>query len=297
MMLLKKRLLKRLEDEHYLDYSGETREDIVRYATLEFENRDKRPVDIARRPNVNWDDYDEIVMPCLQRTAAVLQKQIDGALQLGINVKVREPIRATSPSPTKSPSITAIAASATIRALNLEHGPKRTALSSYGFLRTEPYEPDKVDGHLEAEIKIDPFDDGEYVSVIDYFLHKEEVIPPVCRYEPFRCTHDFGIDEKKFMCTEILYVNDSDGTESYYDVNHAMNAGAQEAGRLVVDMSFLREEGHISPIIPEANEDSVVRGKPYYQVIYDLAPIVEGRDLKYVAMYPANDTGEVVKTG
>lgn len=50
MMLLKKRLLKRLEDEHYLDYSGETREDIVRYATLEFENRDKRPVDIARRP-------------------------------------------------------------------------------------------------------------------------------------------------------------------------------------------------------------------------------------------------------
>lgn len=157
--------------------------------------------------------------------------------------KTGEPIRATSPSPTKSPSITAIAASATIRALNLEHGPKRTALSSYGFLRTEPYEPDKVDGHLEAEIKIDPFDDGEYVSVIDYFLHKvsgfnllliciladpelqEEVIPPVCRYEPFRCTHDFGIDEKKFMCTEILYVNDSDGTESYYDVNHAMNAG------------------------------------------------------------------------
>ena len=38
MMLLKKRLLKRLEDEHYLDYNGETREDIVRYATLEFEN-------------------------------------------------------------------------------------------------------------------------------------------------------------------------------------------------------------------------------------------------------------------
>ncbi|KAL5329393.1 hypothetical protein ACEPPN_002905 [Leptodophora sp. 'Broadleaf-Isolate-01'] len=264
-------------------------------------------------------------MPCLQRTAAVLQKQIDGALQLGINVKKVFLIGGFGAAPSlrsylrnyltefarkrmlkydieliitsEQDSITAIAASATIRALNLEHGPKRTALSSYGFLRTEPYEPDKVDGHLEAEIKIDPFDDGEYVSVIDYFLHKEEVIPPVCRYEPFRCTHDFGIDEKKFMCTEILYVNDSDGTESYYDVNHAMNAGAQEAGRLVVDMSFLREEGHISPIIPEANEDSVVRGKPYYQVIYDLAPIVEGRDLKYVAMYPANDTGEVVKTG
>jgi hypothetical protein len=45
-----KRLLKRLEDEHYLDYNGEAREDIVRYATLEFENRDKRLVDIARRP-------------------------------------------------------------------------------------------------------------------------------------------------------------------------------------------------------------------------------------------------------
>ncbi|PVH73657.1 hypothetical protein DL98DRAFT_594843 [Cadophora sp. DSE1049] len=349
------RVLKRLEDEHYLDCNGETRESIVRYATLEFEDREKRIVDIARRPvgevripglrgdsqrrlsglmsknfrpgymDMFKEDYDEIFQPRLKRTVAVLEKQIDGALHLGIELKVKVFLIGgfgAAPSlrsylreylvnfarkrtlnydielivANEQDSITAIAAGAALRALNLEHGPRRRAFSSYGFLRIEPHEPEKAEGHIKATPVIDPFDNGEYVTVIEYFLHKDEIIAPVCRYKPFKSTHAFGIDEKKFNCEEILYVNDSDAG-SHYEVNHVMNAGAKEAGRIVVDMTFLRDEGHINPIVPQADEDGVVQGKPHYQVTYDLVPIVEGRDLKYVARWPPNRGGEIMKAG
>ena len=73
--------------------------------------------------------------------------------------------------------------------------------------------------------------------------------------------------------------------------------GAEEAGRLVVDMTFLKDEGHVLPVIPEPDADGIVRGMPHYSVTYDLVPIVQGRDLKYVARYPADGSGEVLKTG
>ncbi|KAG4430982.1 hypothetical protein IFR05_013534 [Cadophora sp. M221] len=349
-----KRLLKRLEDEHYLDSNGETREDIVRYATLEFEHRDKRLVDIARRPVgevkipgllgddqrrlrglepknfkpgyvlLNRDDYDEMFMPCLQRIAAVLQKQIDGALQLGINIKKVFLIGGFGAAPSlrsflrkyllelarkrmlnydiellftnEQDSITAIASGATIRALSLEHGPKRKAVSSFGFPRTEPYQPEAATGHREADIKIDSFDGCSYASVIDYFLHKKSY-PPYVGIGPSGAHKLLTSPRKKFICREILFVNDSDKTKSSYNVNHVINAGAEKAGRLVVDMTYLRDEGHISPTIPEPNEYGVVLGRPHYRVTYDLVPVVEGRDLKYVAMYPASDNGEVMKAG
>lgn len=56
----------------------------------------------------------------------------------------------------------------------LEMDPREN-LSSYGFLRAEPYEPNDPDqekGHKEAEIKVDLFDEHEFVTVIDYFMHK-----------------------------------------------------------------------------------------------------------------------------
>ena len=42
-------------------------------------------------------------------------------------------------------------------------------------MRADPYEPNDPDqekGHKEAEIKVDLFDEHEYVTVIDYFMHK-----------------------------------------------------------------------------------------------------------------------------
>lgn len=45
---------------------------------------------------------------------------------------------------------TAVASGAVLRALNKENGPKRHVLSSYGLLRTEPYEPEVWDRYPEV---------------------------------------------------------------------------------------------------------------------------------------------------
>ncbi|XMA20355.1 hypothetical protein WAI453_013146 [Rhynchosporium graminicola] len=193
-------------------------------------------------------------------------------------------------------SMTAIAAGATLRALNLDDGPKRRAVSSFGFLRREEWMP-HAECHRNADKKIDDFDHVYYVSVIDYFLHKGEVIPPKRRYQPFKSTHSFELDEEQFLCEEILYVNDSDGTKSHYDVGHDINAGAQMVGTIITDMTYLRDEGLISPVIPQPDEDGIVRGKPHYEITFDLVPVVIARDMRYEARYPANNHGKVVQTG
>ncbi|CZS94244.1 uncharacterized protein RCO7_10355 [Rhynchosporium graminicola] len=349
-----KRLLKRLKDESYLDRDGETREDAVRYATMEFENRGKRNIDIAKRPvgevripglkgdlarrlqgqelkgfkpgfvSLDKDDYDEIFGPLLERTAAVLSKQLYGALHLGIELKKVFLIGGFGANPSlrsflrsyldkfvktvkldydidlhitnEQDSMTAIAAGATLRALNLDDGPKRRAVSSFGFLRREEWMP-HAECYRNADKKIDDFDHLYYVSVIDYFLHKGEVVPPKRRYQPFKSTHSFELDEEQFLCEEILYVNDSDGTKSHYDVGHDINAGAQMVGTIITDMTYLRDEGLISPVIPQPDKDGIVRGKPHYEITFDLVPVVIARDMRYEARYPANNHSKVVQTG
>ncbi|KAL2068408.1 hypothetical protein VTL71DRAFT_16506 [Oculimacula yallundae] len=350
------RLLERLEDEHYLDYNGETREDIVRLAVPEFENRQKRKIDISKRPvgevripglkgddsrraeglapkafRRNYvlmkpNDYSGIFLPLLERTSGVLEDQIEGALAQGKDIKkvfliggfgaapsLRSYLReylANFPRQRNLPydielittneqdSVTAIAAGAALRALNLEQGPRRLAFSSYGFLRIEPYQPliKGLAGHKEAPVKIDPFDDQPYVTVIDYFLQKGDIIPPVSHYQPYKSTHAFDIDAKRFRCEEVLYVNDED-TKSHYSLEHEVNRQAQEAGRIIVDMTFLRDEGYIQPIMPVYDNYGIAHGKPHYEVTYDLIPIVEGRDLRYEARFPPNKNGQVKKTG
>lgn len=66
----------------------------------------------------------------------------------------------------------------------------------------------------------------------------------------------------------------------------------QVAGKVITDMTFLREEGKILPIFPVADHDGVIRGKPHYRVEHDLVPIVKGRNLRYEARYLANQFGK-----
>ena len=62
-------------------------------------------------------------------------------------------------------------------------------------------------------------------------------------------------------------------------------------------MTRLREDGTILPIFPVADDDGERRGKVHYKVEYDLVAIVEGRNLRYEARYPANHFGKVQRTG
>lgn len=61
--------------------------------------------------------------------------------------------------------------------MNKDQGPQRFAFSSYGFLRTEPYQPHLIPGHREAEPVRDDFDGEMYVRAIDYFMLKVSLAP------------------------------------------------------------------------------------------------------------------------
>jgi hypothetical protein len=77
------------------------------------------------------------------------------------------------------------------------------------------------------------------------------------------------------------------------DANLISYLGAEVAGSIVADMTFLRTEGRIQPISPEAGE----LGKRHYKVEFDLVMIVDGRNLRYEARYPMGEEGQVRQSG
>ena len=65
-----------------------------------------------------------------------------------------------------------------LRALRKEDGPDRISKSSYGCLRTEPYNgaPEMEEAHQSVEPEIDPLDNDEYVKdTIDWFIKKASI--------------------------------------------------------------------------------------------------------------------------
>lgn len=63
-----------------------------------------------------------------------------------------------------------MAVGAVLRALDKENGPQRITKSSYGFLRTEPYEPLMWKAHAETKPTIDQNDGEKYVVKTIYWL-------------------------------------------------------------------------------------------------------------------------------
>jgi hypothetical protein len=56
-------------------------------------------------------------------------------------------------------------------------------------------------------------------------------------------------------------------------------------------MTFLKTEGIIQPVVPQAGEG----GKPHYKVEFELVMIIDGRNLRYEARFPAG--GQVQDRG
>lgn len=140
------------------------------------------------------------------------------------------------------------------------------------------------------------------------------MISSVYEFPPINAIHTFEIDENgpllEMKCEELLYVSDT-ATESHYTLTNRKNKGkiifhlavpnltsfadAQGAGRIVTDVTVLRDEGHLEIIYPTAGRDGVVHTKPHYRVVYDLVVIVEGRNLRYEARWPALDNDVEIK--
>lgn len=158
---------------------------------------------------------------------------------------------------------TAVASGAVLRALNQELGPIRIIQSSYGYLCTEPWDPELIKAHNSSKPKqVDPNNGDLYVkNTICWVLKKGDEVPPFAEYR-FRTLFTFPANTKqRFKCNQHLYVS---------------------------DMTFLRTEGHIRPVKPD-NE----LGRRHYRVEYDLVMIVDGYNIRYEARWD-NGQGEQV---
>jgi hypothetical protein len=79
---------------------------------------------------------------------------------------------------TKLRSGTAVAHGAVLRALRKEDGPARIVQSSYGFLRTEPHEPEVWNAHQNIRAWYDKVDGQMYVKdTIDWLITKVSHVP------------------------------------------------------------------------------------------------------------------------
>ncbi|KAI2609234.1 hypothetical protein GGR54DRAFT_643547 [Hypoxylon sp. NC1633] len=183
-------------------------------------------------------------------------------------------------------NVTAVASGAVLRALNKNNGPERYVKSSYGIRRDET--AGSYREHGKAKTFRDPVDGLTYVRTIDWKLKRsdDELLPPVWRCKSFRCVHTFEENEPRFLCQEYLYVSDS-ATMSHYSINSRLNREAEEVGRIVVDFTFLREQGLITARREKSPFGNYV-GKKHYRVAYTMVMRVRGRDLRCYAIY--NDT-------
>ncbi|OTB01781.1 hypothetical protein M426DRAFT_265487 [Hypoxylon sp. CI-4A] len=250
---------------------------------------------------------EDIFLTCLTQIAAIMEAQIEMARAKGVFVDKVVLVGGFAGSPSlreylirhldslsdrlgfdielvaRQNKIAAVASGAVLRALNKENGPKRILRSSYGIRRDEPHHIQKQ--HGTAKPFRDPVDGLLYVRTIDWVLKRDDknALEPNQICQPFICDHTFRVNEPRFLCQEYLYVSDS-ATESHYSINSPRNRKAEEIGRIVVDFTFLRDQGLIEAK-RETLADGREVGKKHYRVAYTMVIKVIGRDLRCYAIY------------
>ncbi|KAI3326025.1 hypothetical protein HD806DRAFT_430483 [Xylariaceae sp. AK1471] len=248
-----------------------------------------------------------IFLRLLEGIASIMEDQIDRALQAGCRVekviliggfaasvslkKYTEQrlkrfsqarncdIELIRPSNTTN----AVASGAVLRAFNKEQGPQRQARSSYGILRTEPYKNHPE--HNGVNPSYDRDDGLPYIKdTVDWILPLGAEVPSVWECRPFVCSHTIACSPvRKLICRELLYVSDR-ATHSHYRLAHPMNEGAELIGEIVVDFTYLRDQGLIHPIEPKINENGKKIGVRHYKINYTMAIRVVDRDLRCFAI-------------
>ncbi|KAH8685484.1 hypothetical protein BGZ60DRAFT_365995 [Tricladium varicosporioides] len=182
---------------------------------------------------------------------------------------------------------TVVARGAVLRALDKDDGPDRITSCSYGFLRTEPWEPEHIPAHSKVKCHIDKTDGEKYVdNTINWLIQKYQKLPHHMEFDPITVRHTFPLYRRELICIEEVYVSDN-VHESHYRKSHAMNKGAEFAGKIEVDMTFLKEKGYIQPQPPSVfSTYSGRKALNYWSVEFQLVMIVDGRNLRYEARWP-----------
>ncbi|KAH8194146.1 hypothetical protein TruAng_011693 [Truncatella angustata] len=305
----------RLEGADYLTRRGETLDEIAHTITMtEFELIHKRNFDIFHKSEsnklINHHMKEKVFKPCLQPTWELVQAQIERYRNLAGADKVIDKVVLTggfagSISLNRylerklwaySRRVSAVASGGILRSLNKDLGPARFIRSSFGLLRTEPWDDEKEEFKIAGLTKPQrsSTDGGYWVRDTIYWVlkHGSEVVTrsnnkpvePVWTSEAISCTHTIVATQGPLRCEELLFVSDSD-TESYYKRDHSKNHGAEVIGRIITDFTFLRKQGLIRPRQRFDEETGKPVGRKHYEVEYELFLRVVGRDLQCYAKY------------
>ncbi|KAF2424215.1 hypothetical protein EJ08DRAFT_595282 [Tothia fuscella] len=178
----------------------------------------------------------------------------------------------------------AISAGAALRALDKEHGPARNISSSYGILYIEEYDPRRFRQHRECSYpKPDQYDGIRRISTIDWIIKKDSEVAPD-HTDTRELLHMFAPTRERFLCEELLYLSDT-SKESHYTKYHPYNKKQYELiGKIVIDMTFLRNENIIGLT-------KLSTGSDHYAVKFDLHIQVMDRNLKVWGTWPPRSEG------
>ncbi|KAF1949105.1 hypothetical protein CC80DRAFT_497783 [Byssothecium circinans] len=180
---------------------------------------------------------------------------------------------------------TAVAQGAVLRALDKANGPSRITQCSYGYLSSEPYEPEVFEEHRQTKCRVNKADGEKYVDdTINWFIQAGESVPNEHEVV-IEVKHTFPLTAKKLLCKEELYVSD-ERHRSHYRKTHPSNKGAERAGSIVADMTFLKAEGLIEPESPSEFSTYSSTEKRHWAVKFELVMVVEGRSLSFKARWP-----------
>ncbi|KIW89576.1 uncharacterized protein Z519_09732 [Cladophialophora bantiana CBS 173.52] len=260
--------------------------------------------------DVTWKEMYEVFKDCIRGVSDLMVKQLNAAKEKGVNVQTVIVIGGFGESPSlinhlkkvlrkernflgqpidleRSRHVqSAVARGAVLRALRKEDGPERITRSSYGILRSERYNEDDPK-HRKFRVTRSPADGELYImDTIEWVVNKDTPVPT--RYKTsFTSRHIFKVSEPQLLCEEVLYVSSS-RHPSGYKVGHKMNKGkkySQETGSILADLTFLKTEHLIQPKT-EMNDQG--KSYSYYEIVYDVWIIIEGRTLKFEARSPIN---------
>lgn len=187
----------------------------------------------------------------------------------------------------KNPS-TAVARGAVLRALNKRLGPDRITQCSYGFLISEPYEPEVYEEHRRTICRINKADGERYVDeTLHWVIQAGERVKNMQEFL-FPVRHTFPIAKKQLLCAEQLWMSDH-RHPLHYRKTHPLNKGAEKVGSIVADLTFLKDEGLIKPQSPSVFSTYSNLQKQHWEVLYEVAMIVEGRSIRFEARWPYKD--------
>ncbi|KIW19328.1 hypothetical protein PV08_03622 [Exophiala spinifera] len=264
-------------------------------------------VESRSRPNYMFikrsDLYRYVFSDSLHDVAGMMKDQLNAAREKGVNVQTVVLIGGFGQSPSLYKHLkkvlnrernllgreiellrpelveSAVARGAVLRALRKQDGPERISRWSYGLLLNLPYDENNA-YHRRSHTWRDPADGRICIKdTIHWVVDRDTLLDARHEIPVHEATHVFKVDEPRLLCEEKLYVSGLKHA-SGFKATHSANRGSKLAGTIRADMTELRDKNIIQP---KSTKNDQGRVFTYYEIVFDLYIIIEGRKLRFEA--------------